>query len=234
MCVRGVDIILSTPVCFWLEQQRCVHCLLTVLCFSAAGTEFVRPVVGYFCSLCQLIYADEDEAKLQHCSSPAHYSKYQVLLTLILVFWGGGGGSSFWTIIIVCWEKNREGGQVNSCRLLLYSWVWSFLCCFAAADGQRSMGELSVWRWSNTLIIVWVFLNVTQKQSVLLEGSAAGWRYFSFQMLWTDVELLVSVRFTLKLLLCNFSMWSFIFYLKKLSNSTVGGFTEHMWWNWFI
>nr|XP_046261502.1 matrin 3-like 1.1 isoform X2 [Scatophagus argus] len=41
------------------------------------GTEFVRPVVGYFCNLCQLIYADEDEAKLQHCSSLAHYRKYQ-------------------------------------------------------------------------------------------------------------------------------------------------------------
>ncbi|KAG7215426.1 hypothetical protein INR49_022514 [Caranx melampygus] len=41
------------------------------------GTEFVRPVVGYFCHLCQVIYADEDEAKLQHCSSDAHYRKYQ-------------------------------------------------------------------------------------------------------------------------------------------------------------
>ncbi|XP_044061909.1 matrin 3-like 1.1 isoform X5 [Siniperca chuatsi] len=41
------------------------------------GTEFVRPVVGYFCNLCQLIYADEDEAKLQHCSSLTHYRKYQ-------------------------------------------------------------------------------------------------------------------------------------------------------------
>ncbi|KAK2848717.1 hypothetical protein Q5P01_008551 [Channa striata] len=41
------------------------------------GTEFVRPVVGYFCHLCQLIYADEDEAKLQHCSSSMHYKKYQ-------------------------------------------------------------------------------------------------------------------------------------------------------------
>lgn len=170
MCVRGVDIILSTPVCFWLEQQRCVHCLLTVLCFSAAGTEFVRPVVGYFCSLCQLIYADEDEAKLQHCSSPAHYSKYQVLLTLLLVFWVGGGG----TIIIVCWEKNREGGQVNSCRLRLYSWVWSFLCCFAAADGQRSMGELSVWRWSNTLIIVWVFSFECYSETKCVAGGQCG------------------------------------------------------------
>ncbi|XP_075872663.1 uncharacterized protein LOC142882069 isoform X1 [Nelusetta ayraudi] len=41
------------------------------------GTEFVRPVVGYFCHLCQVIFADEDEAKGQHCSSPAHYRKYQ-------------------------------------------------------------------------------------------------------------------------------------------------------------
>ncbi|AWP11585.1 putative matrin-3 [Scophthalmus maximus] len=41
------------------------------------GTNFVRPVVGYFCNLCQLIYADEDEAKLQHCSSLPHYRKYQ-------------------------------------------------------------------------------------------------------------------------------------------------------------
>lgn len=50
--------------------------------FSPAGTEFVRPVVGYFCNLCQLIYADEDEAKVQHCSSPAHYRKYQVSASL--------------------------------------------------------------------------------------------------------------------------------------------------------
>ncbi|XP_041653402.1 zinc finger protein 638-like isoform X2 [Cheilinus undulatus] len=41
------------------------------------GTEFVRPVVGYFCNLCQLIYADEDEAKQKHCSSLEHYRKYQ-------------------------------------------------------------------------------------------------------------------------------------------------------------
>ncbi|XP_072251218.1 matrin 3-like 1.1 isoform X3 [Leuresthes tenuis] len=41
------------------------------------GAEFVRPVVGYFCNLCQLIFCDEDEAKLQHCSTPAHYRKYQ-------------------------------------------------------------------------------------------------------------------------------------------------------------
>ncbi|XP_069029751.1 matrin-3-like isoform X2 [Embiotoca jacksoni] len=42
--------------------------------------EFVRPVVGYFCNLCQLIFVDEDEAKQQHCSSPTHYSRYQVAM----------------------------------------------------------------------------------------------------------------------------------------------------------
>ncbi|KAK5609098.1 hypothetical protein CRENBAI_016078 [Crenichthys baileyi] len=41
------------------------------------GAEFVRPVVGYFCNLCQLIFIDEDEAKFQHCSTPAHYRNYQ-------------------------------------------------------------------------------------------------------------------------------------------------------------
>ncbi|KAG7464222.1 matrin-3-like isoform X2, partial [Solea senegalensis] len=41
------------------------------------GSKFVRPVVAYLCSLCDEIYADEDEAKLQHCSSLTHYRKYQ-------------------------------------------------------------------------------------------------------------------------------------------------------------
>uniref|UniRef100_A0A665UKT6 RRM domain-containing protein n=1 Tax=Echeneis naucrates TaxID=173247 RepID=A0A665UKT6_ECHNA len=49
-----------------------------LVCLASTGTEFVRPVVGYFCHLCQVIYADEDEAKVQHCRSPAHYRKYQV------------------------------------------------------------------------------------------------------------------------------------------------------------
>ncbi|KAB5571400.1 hypothetical protein PHYPO_G00224570 [Pangasianodon hypophthalmus] len=39
------------------------------------GTEFVRPVVGYFCSLCNVIYASEEEAKDEHCRSPSHYEK---------------------------------------------------------------------------------------------------------------------------------------------------------------
>ncbi|RVE67616.1 hypothetical protein OJAV_G00104570 [Oryzias javanicus] len=44
---------------------------------KAVGTEFVRPVVGYYCNLCQLIFYDEDEAKRDHCRTPAHYAKYQ-------------------------------------------------------------------------------------------------------------------------------------------------------------
>ncbi|XP_051506616.1 matrin-3-like isoform X2 [Myxocyprinus asiaticus] len=40
-----------------------------------AGTEFVRPVVGYFCSLCNAIYASEEEAKNEHCRTALHYQK---------------------------------------------------------------------------------------------------------------------------------------------------------------
>uniref|UniRef100_A0A671LJN8 Uncharacterized LOC107664745 n=1 Tax=Sinocyclocheilus anshuiensis TaxID=1608454 RepID=A0A671LJN8_9TELE len=39
------------------------------------GTEFVRPVVGYFCSLCNAIYASEEEAKDDHCRTPMHHQK---------------------------------------------------------------------------------------------------------------------------------------------------------------
>ncbi|KAK7141550.1 hypothetical protein R3I93_015638 [Phoxinus phoxinus] len=39
------------------------------------GTEFIRPVVGYFCSLCNAIYASEDEAKDNHCRTPLHHQK---------------------------------------------------------------------------------------------------------------------------------------------------------------
>ncbi|CAL8262507.1 unnamed protein product [Lota lota] len=41
------------------------------------GAEFVRPVVGYFCNLCEVIYMDEEEAKTKHCSSLTHYQKYK-------------------------------------------------------------------------------------------------------------------------------------------------------------
>ncbi|XP_028316330.1 matrin 3-like 1.1 isoform X2 [Gouania willdenowi] len=44
---------------------------------TPVGAEFVKPVVGYFCNLCQIIFADEDEAKLSHCSTTQHYTRYQ-------------------------------------------------------------------------------------------------------------------------------------------------------------
>ncbi|XP_039510278.1 matrin 3-like 1.1 isoform X2 [Pimephales promelas] len=39
------------------------------------GMEFIRPVVGYFCSLCNAIYASEEEAKDNHCRTPLHHQK---------------------------------------------------------------------------------------------------------------------------------------------------------------
>ncbi|KAL0973716.1 hypothetical protein UPYG_G00209990 [Umbra pygmaea] len=43
---------------------------------NPVGREFIKPVVGFFCHLCKLIYADEDEAKNEHCSSFSHYQKF--------------------------------------------------------------------------------------------------------------------------------------------------------------
>uniref|UniRef100_A0AAZ3QJG6 RRM domain-containing protein n=1 Tax=Oncorhynchus tshawytscha TaxID=74940 RepID=A0AAZ3QJG6_ONCTS len=42
------------------------------------GREFIKPVIGYFCDLCQVIYVNEDEARNQHCSSLCHYLKFMV------------------------------------------------------------------------------------------------------------------------------------------------------------
>ncbi|XP_030621443.1 matrin-3 [Chanos chanos] len=42
---------------------------------NPVGREFVRPVVGYFCNLCNVIYASEEEAKEEHCSTLSHYQK---------------------------------------------------------------------------------------------------------------------------------------------------------------
>uniref|UniRef100_A0A673JN73 Uncharacterized LOC107756708 n=1 Tax=Sinocyclocheilus rhinocerous TaxID=307959 RepID=A0A673JN73_9TELE len=42
---------------------------------SEMQTPFVRPVVGYFCSLCNAIYASEEEAKDEHCRTPMHHQK---------------------------------------------------------------------------------------------------------------------------------------------------------------
>ncbi|KAM9470732.1 matrin 3-like 1.1 isoform 1-T4 [Clarias gariepinus] len=39
------------------------------------GTEFVRPVIGYSCTLCNILYASEEEAKEEHCRSLSHREK---------------------------------------------------------------------------------------------------------------------------------------------------------------
>ncbi|XP_064875099.1 matrin-3-like [Oncorhynchus nerka] len=43
---------------------------------NPVGREFITPVMGYFCNLCQVVYVNEDEAKNQHCSSLCHYLKF--------------------------------------------------------------------------------------------------------------------------------------------------------------
>ncbi|KAM4733050.1 matrin 3-like 1.1 isoform 2-T2 [Anableps anableps] len=82
---------------------------------NPVGAEFVRPVVGYFCNLCQLIFIDEDEAKLQHCSTPAHYRKYQVAMET------SGPFSHQWFCL-----------QLSNVALFV-----------SGENGQRSMDELS-------------------------------------------------------------------------------------------
>lgn len=49
------------------------------------GTEFVRPVVGYFCSLCNAIYASEEEAKDEHCRTTMHHQKLKANLHRLLI-----------------------------------------------------------------------------------------------------------------------------------------------------
>ncbi|XP_077389247.1 uncharacterized protein LOC144026426 isoform X2 [Festucalex cinctus] len=57
-----------------LSSGSCTEALQPV------GSEFVRPVTGYFCILCHPIYADEQAAKVQHCSSRQHHLKYQEMM----------------------------------------------------------------------------------------------------------------------------------------------------------
>ncbi|KPP60236.1 hypothetical protein Z043_121774, partial [Scleropages formosus] len=47
---------------------------------SPVGREFVQPVVGYLCSLCDAIFASEDEAKNKHCSSLSHRQRVRARL----------------------------------------------------------------------------------------------------------------------------------------------------------
>lgn len=51
------------------------------------GTEFVRPVVGYFCNLCNVIYASEEEAKDEHCRSAEHHEKVKVNVQVFCFFY---------------------------------------------------------------------------------------------------------------------------------------------------
>uniref|UniRef100_A0AAR2M4B3 RRM domain-containing protein n=1 Tax=Pygocentrus nattereri TaxID=42514 RepID=A0AAR2M4B3_PYGNA len=65
---------------FYILANRNAEPVATRLHFNAlfTGTEFVRPVVGYFCNLCNVIYASEEEAKDEHCRSPSHHEKLKV------------------------------------------------------------------------------------------------------------------------------------------------------------
>uniref|UniRef100_A0A8C2F3L0 Matrin 3-like 1.1 n=1 Tax=Cyprinus carpio TaxID=7962 RepID=A0A8C2F3L0_CYPCA len=56
-----------------------------ISCTLPTGTEFVRPVVGYFCSLCNAIYASEEEAKDEHCRTPMHHQKLKANLYRLLI-----------------------------------------------------------------------------------------------------------------------------------------------------
>lgn len=56
-----------------------------ISCTLPTGTEFVRPVVGYFCSLCNAIYASEEEAKDEHCRTPMHHQKLKANLHRLLI-----------------------------------------------------------------------------------------------------------------------------------------------------
>uniref|UniRef100_A0AAY4E6Q0 RRM domain-containing protein n=1 Tax=Denticeps clupeoides TaxID=299321 RepID=A0AAY4E6Q0_9TELE len=63
--------------CYLLKRPCCEVFMPFFICLPA-GREFVRPVVGYFCNLCDVIYASEEEAKNEHCSSLSHYQKWKV------------------------------------------------------------------------------------------------------------------------------------------------------------
>lgn len=96
---------------------------------SPAGTEFVRPVVGYFCNLCQVIYVDEDEAKVEHCSTTAHYRKYQVRISFL----------------------SPEEAGFSKCQLMRQSFI------FAGEDGQKSVDLLNVEAQVRTSLIDLLF-----------------------------------------------------------------------------
>ena len=46
------------------------------------GGDQLVSVVGHFCRLCRMFYADEYTAKVVHCGSREHRDKYEVLKNL--------------------------------------------------------------------------------------------------------------------------------------------------------
>jgi len=40
--------------------------------------DYVIPVTGFFCKLCNIFYTDESKAKSQHCRSLEHHNNFKV------------------------------------------------------------------------------------------------------------------------------------------------------------
>lgn len=114
------------------------------------GTEFVKPVVGYFCHLCQVIYADEGEAKGQHCSSPSHYRKYQVseeLITSCLISYSSKFGRSA--------DLCRLAGEDRPRPLEMTSPPHSFL-----SDAKPVLPSIYLYTGSQEVAVFWkLYLN---------------------------------------------------------------------------
>lgn len=70
----------------WCGENGVCYFLGTNSGVLSTGTEFVRPVVGYFCNLCNVIYATEEEAKDKHCKSPSHREKVKVNVLVFVSF----------------------------------------------------------------------------------------------------------------------------------------------------
>lgn len=47
------------------------------------GQEFIVAMTGYYCKLCNKFYHDEEQAKIHHCMSTTHLTRYQDLLSAL-------------------------------------------------------------------------------------------------------------------------------------------------------
>uniref|UniRef100_A0A4W4G0K4 Matrin 3-like 1.1 n=1 Tax=Electrophorus electricus TaxID=8005 RepID=A0A4W4G0K4_ELEEL len=72
---KGAKSKVSRCCCNILHSKVCEMLLYRTDLLWFKGTEYVRSVVGYFCDLCSVIYASEEEAKNEHCRSPSHNAK---------------------------------------------------------------------------------------------------------------------------------------------------------------